>query len=134
MYSAGQLLAPVVKLILAFPAFWFLMAQELCFEDMVTKLNLGHLGYLQTLQYELCTSLQNSPQTNPIIGRIDRKAGHGAGRPTQKMVNCRYPSVACRPYSWQKPNCFECQYLDKSIDNYSTMMYLSAKVLPCGYL
>lgn len=81
---------------------------------------------MQTLQYELCTSLQNSPQTNPIIGRIDRKAGHGAGRPTQKMVNCRYPSVACHPYSLQKPDCFEYQYLEKSID--STMMYLSAQV------
>jgi prolyl oligopeptidase len=23
---------------------------------------------------------------NPIIGRIEVKAGHGAGRPTQKMV------------------------------------------------
>lgn len=84
---------------------------------------------MQTLQYELCTSLQNSPQTNPIIGRIDRKAGHGAGRPTQKMVNHRYPSVACRPYLWQKPNCFEYQYLEKPVDNYSTMMYLSAKVV-----
>lgn len=39
------------------------------------------------MQYVLCTSLESSPQTNPIIGRIERKAGHGAGRPTQKMVN-----------------------------------------------
>jgi hypothetical protein len=38
------------------------------------------------MQYVLCSSLENSPQTNPIIGRIDCKAGHGAGRPTQKMV------------------------------------------------
>lgn len=38
------------------------------------------------MQYELCTSLEKSPQKNPIIGRIESKAGHGAGRPTQKMV------------------------------------------------
>jgi hypothetical protein len=42
--------------------------------------------FLQTMQYILCTSLENSPQTNPIIGRIECKAGHGAGRPTQKLV------------------------------------------------
>jgi prolyl oligopeptidase len=41
----------------------------------------------QTLQHELCTSVVDRPQTNPIIARIDRKAGHGCGRPTQKMVN-----------------------------------------------
>lgn len=41
----------------------------------------------QTMQYVLCTSLANSPQLNPIIGRIERKAGHGAGRPTQKVVS-----------------------------------------------
>ncbi|XP_022769294.1 prolyl endopeptidase-like isoform X2 [Durio zibethinus] len=40
----------------------------------------------QTMQYVLCTSLQNSPQTNPIIGRIECKAGHGCGRPTYKLV------------------------------------------------
>lgn len=38
------------------------------------------------MQYILCTSVEKSPQTNPIIGRIECKAGHGAGRPTQKMV------------------------------------------------
>ncbi|KAL5984089.1 hypothetical protein ACLOJK_018191, partial [Asimina triloba] len=40
-----------------------------------------------TLQYVLGTSLENSPQTNPVIARIDRKAGHGAGRPTQKLID-----------------------------------------------
>jgi len=54
-------------------------------DDRVVPLH--SLKLLATLQYELCTSLQNSPQTNPIIGRIDRKAGHGAGRPTQKMID-----------------------------------------------
>lgn len=41
----------------------------------------------QTLQHELCTSVDDSPQTNPIIARIARKAGHGCGQPTQKMVS-----------------------------------------------
>ncbi|KAI0489056.1 hypothetical protein KFK09_028897 [Dendrobium nobile] len=36
---------------------------------------------LATMQYILDT-----PQKNPIIARIDRKAGHGAGRSTQKMI------------------------------------------------
>jgi len=40
----------------------------------------------QTMQYVLVTSLDKSPQTNPIIARIECKAGHGAGRPTQKTV------------------------------------------------
>ncbi|KAG2692880.1 hypothetical protein I3760_08G072400 [Carya illinoinensis] len=43
--------------------------------------------HYQTMQYVLCTSLENSPQTNPIIGRIECKAGHGAGRPTQKLID-----------------------------------------------
>ncbi|RWV90362.1 hypothetical protein GW17_00047443 [Ensete ventricosum] len=45
------------------------------------------LKVVRTMQYVLCSSVENSPQTNPIIARIDRKAGHGAGRPTQKMVS-----------------------------------------------
>lgn len=44
----------------------------------------------QTMQYVLCTNLEKSPQINPIIGRIECKAGHGAGRPTQKMVTFNY--------------------------------------------
>lgn len=40
----------------------------------------------QTLQHVLVTSLDKSPQTNPIIARIECNAGHGAGRPTQKIV------------------------------------------------
>lgn len=39
------------------------------------------------MQYVLCTSIDKSPQTNPIIGRIEQKAGHGAGMPTQKIVS-----------------------------------------------
>ncbi|XP_054790699.1 uncharacterized protein LOC129296132 [Prosopis cineraria] len=54
-------------------------------DDRVVPLH--SLKLLATLQYVLCTSLEKSPQTNPIIGRIECKAGHGAGRPTQKMID-----------------------------------------------
>ncbi|KAJ9186386.1 hypothetical protein P3X46_001963 [Hevea brasiliensis] len=54
-------------------------------DDRVVPLH--SLKLLATMQYVLCTSLENSPQTNPIIGRIECKAGHGAGRPTQKMID-----------------------------------------------
>jgi prolyl oligopeptidase len=54
-------------------------------DDRVVPLH--SLKLLATLQHELCTSLPNSPQTNPIIARIDKKAGHGAGRSTQKMID-----------------------------------------------
>ncbi|TXG51967.1 hypothetical protein EZV62_021136 [Acer yangbiense] len=54
-------------------------------DDRVVPLHSFKL--LATMQHVLCTSLENSPQTNPIIGRIECKAGHGAGRPTQKMID-----------------------------------------------
>ncbi|KAG4955243.1 hypothetical protein JHK87_040837 [Glycine soja] len=54
-------------------------------DDRVVPLH--SLKLLATLQYVLVTSLDKSPQTNPIIGRIECKAGHGAGRPTQKMID-----------------------------------------------
>ncbi|KAM1329596.1 hypothetical protein ACFX15_041632 [Malus domestica] len=54
-------------------------------DDRVVPLH--SLKFLATLQYVLSTSLEKSPQTNPIIGRIECKAGHGAGRPTQKMID-----------------------------------------------
>jgi prolyl oligopeptidase len=52
-------------------------------DDRVVPLH--SLKLLATLQHVLCT--EDSPQTNPIIGRIDRKSGHGAGRPTQKLID-----------------------------------------------
>ncbi|XP_056684665.1 uncharacterized protein [Spinacia oleracea] len=54
-------------------------------DDRVVPLH--SLKFLATLQHVLCTSLENSPQKNPIVGRIECKAGHGAGRPTQKMID-----------------------------------------------
>ncbi|KAF3796155.1 Prolyl endopeptidase [Nymphaea thermarum] len=54
-------------------------------DDRVVPLH--SLKLLATMQYVLCSSLEKSPQINPIIGRIDRKAGHGAGRPTKKLID-----------------------------------------------
>ncbi|KAL2509059.1 Prolyl oligopeptidase family protein [Forsythia ovata] len=54
-------------------------------DDRVVPLH--SLKLLATMQYILCTSLERSPQTNPIVGRIERKAGHGCGRPTQKLID-----------------------------------------------
>ncbi|RDY07371.1 Prolyl endopeptidase, partial [Mucuna pruriens] len=54
-------------------------------DDRVVPLH--SLKLLATMQYVLVTSLDKSPQTNPIIGRIECKAGHGAGRPTQKLID-----------------------------------------------
>ncbi|KAG0556505.1 hypothetical protein KC19_11G058800 [Ceratodon purpureus] len=54
-------------------------------DDRVVPLH--SLKLLATLQYTLCTSLADNLQTNPIIARIDTKAGHGAGRPTKKIID-----------------------------------------------
>ncbi|GAB2289272.1 hypothetical protein Dimus_023577 [Dionaea muscipula] len=64
-----------------YPATMILTADH---DDRVVPLH--SLKFLATLQYVLCTSLEYSPQTNPIIGRIETKAGHGAGMPTQKII------------------------------------------------
>lgn len=54
-------------------------------DDRVVPLH--SLKLLATMQYVLCTSADKSKQTNPIIARIDHKAGHGAGRSTQKLID-----------------------------------------------
>lgn len=63
----------------------FLVAVESLIRCFISTKNKFSLEF-QTMQHVLCTSLEKSPQTNPIIGRIDRKSGHGAGRPTKKLV------------------------------------------------
>eukprot|EP00252_Welwitschia_mirabilis_P006329 TRINITY_DN17184_c0_g2_i1.p1 TRINITY_DN17184_c0_g2~~TRINITY_DN17184_c0_g2_i1.p1 ORF type:complete len:147 (-),score=27.36 TRINITY_DN17184_c0_g2_i1:516-929(-) len=69
------------RLSVQYPATMLLTADH---DDRVVPLH--SLKLLATLQYVLCKSVKDSPQTNPIIGRIDTKAGHGAGMPTQKMI------------------------------------------------
>ncbi|WOH06644.1 hypothetical protein DCAR_0626072 [Daucus carota subsp. sativus] len=54
-------------------------------DDRVVPLHT--LKLLATMQYVLCTSTSANLQNNPIIGRIDCKAGHGCGRPTQKVID-----------------------------------------------
>lgn len=86
------------------------------------------------MQYVLCTSLEKSPQTNAIIGRIDCKSGHGAGRPTQKMVTISHPSCFARfsvllysVSSWIY--IYICQ-IDEAADRYGFM----AKVLDVHWI
>ncbi|KAJ9553891.1 hypothetical protein OSB04_017936 [Centaurea solstitialis] len=59
-------------------------------DDRVVPLHT--LKLLSTMQHELCTSMKNSPQTNPIIARISTKSGHGCGTSTQKRID---ESVDC---------------------------------------
>lgn len=65
-----------------YPSIMLLTADH---DDRVVPLH--SLKLLATMQYVLCTSQEGSPQTNPIVGRIERKAGHGCGRPTQKLID-----------------------------------------------
>ncbi|KAJ8540842.1 hypothetical protein K7X08_001658 [Anisodus acutangulus] len=65
-----------------YPSIMLLTADH---DDRVVPLH--SLKLLATMQYVLCTSEEKSPQTNPIIVRIERKAGHGCGRPTQKNID-----------------------------------------------
>eukprot|EP00249_Psilotum_nudum_P018661 c26907_g1_i2 orf=1098-3233(+) len=65
-----------------YPATMLLTADH---DDRVVPLH--SLKLLATMQHVLCTSVIDSPQTNPIIARIDTKAGHGSGRPTRKLID-----------------------------------------------
>ncbi|CAN6268887.1 unnamed protein product [Urochloa humidicola] len=45
------------------------------------------LKFLATMQHVLRAGEEGSPQTNPIISRIERKSGHGCGRSVQKIID-----------------------------------------------
>ncbi|XP_057772730.1 uncharacterized protein LOC130992195 [Salvia miltiorrhiza] len=49
-------------------------------DDRVVPLH--SLKFIATMQHVLC-----SPHTNPMIARVERKAGHGAGKPTNKLID-----------------------------------------------
>jgi len=51
-------------------------------DDRVVPLHTHKL--LATLQHVLCQ--EGSPQSNPILARIETRAGHGAGKPTAKII------------------------------------------------
>ncbi|KAI3460439.1 hypothetical protein Pfo_017102 [Paulownia fortunei] len=54
-------------------------------DDRIVPLH--SLKLLATMQHVVCTSLERSPQTSPIVGRMECKAGHGAGMPKQKVID-----------------------------------------------
>ncbi|KAL8524259.1 hypothetical protein ACS0TY_014004 [Phlomoides rotata] len=68
--------------VIQYPSTMLLTADH---DDRVVPLH--SLKLLATMQHVLCTSLENSPQTHPIIGRIEQNAGHGYGKPTQKVID-----------------------------------------------
>jgi prolyl oligopeptidase len=41
---------------------------------------------IATLQYELAVRPKNPMQLNPLIIRVDVRAGHGAGKPTKMVI------------------------------------------------
>lgn len=64
------------------------MAQWLCgtgdHDDRVVPLHTHKL--LATLQHTLAGNRDDCLQRNPLLGRYETKAGHGAGKPTEKII------------------------------------------------
>ena len=57
-------------------------------DDWVVPLH--SLKFIAELQWQMVgralTSGEMSNQTNPILARIETRAGHGAGKPTKKVI------------------------------------------------
>ncbi|KAL8459207.1 hypothetical protein ACS0TY_036616 [Phlomoides rotata] len=68
--------------VIQYPSTMLLTADH---DDRVVPLH--SLKLLATMQHVLCTSKGRRIQTNPIVGRIERNAGHGHGMPTQKIID-----------------------------------------------
>lgn len=58
-------------------------------DDRVVPLH--SFKFISELQYKVG---RLPHQTNPLMVRIETCAGHGAGKPTSKMVNCTIPHVS----------------------------------------
>ena len=54
-------------------------------EDACRVSPLHTFKHLAELQYQL-VKCGNGQQTNPLVARIETKAGHGAGKPTSKII------------------------------------------------
>ncbi|GIL73545.1 hypothetical protein Vretimale_5243 [Volvox reticuliferus] len=76
-------------------------------DDRVVPLH--SLKMLATLQYELAGAGAgpSPPQRNPVLARVEVKAGHGAGKPTQKVIDEVVDlfgfAAKCMNAKWREP-------------------------------